>query len=59
MFGYFKTKRQKAILMHTAGATVVHKSPFDNLKTPYHIDTLSQDFIKKWGIGFYRMGSYL
>src|SRR5687768_8634138 len=46
-------KQKKAIARHRAGATVVHKSPFNNLKTPFETKSLSQDFILKWVAPFY------
>lgn len=54
IFGYFKRKRQqKEILRHIAGATVVHKSQWDKLETPYQVKSLSQDFVNKWIVPFY------
>lgn len=54
MLEYFKRrKQQKDIARHVAGATVVHKSQFDNLKTPFQTDKLSQEFIDKWIVPFY------
>jgi hypothetical protein len=54
MFGNFKRrKEQDEILRHVAGATVVHKNPFDNLEIPFRVDNLSQDFISKWITPFY------
>nr|WP_319571457.1 DUF6000 family protein [uncultured Draconibacterium sp.] len=54
MFGYFKRrKQQKDIERYIAGATVVHKNPFDKLKIPYQTDKLSQEFIDKWIAPFY------
>jgi hypothetical protein len=46
--------------LHSAGATVRHKSPFDNLPTHKNDSELSGDFIKKWASPFYmRIASYL
>lgn len=48
-----KWKQKKAIARHVAGATVVHKSPFSDLKTPFKTKSLSEDFISKWVAPFY------
>ena len=46
--------------LHSAGATVRHKSPFDSLPTHRNDSGLSGDFIKKWAAPFYmRIASYL
>jgi hypothetical protein len=38
---------------HSAGATVRHVSPFDNLPTHRNDKELSPDFIKKWVVPYY------
>ena len=54
MLRFFKNrKQQKDIAMHAAGAIVVHKSPFDQLKVPSKTKELPQKFINKWIAPFY------
>ncbi|WP_254411191.1 DUF6000 family protein [Dyadobacter diqingensis] len=44
----------EAIKLHVAGATVRHVPPFDDLKPFTNDFELTQDFIDKWVIPFYR-----
>lgn len=44
---------QQAVQLHSAGATVRHKSPFANLPTPANETPLSQDIIEQWVAPFY------
>ena len=45
--------------LHTAGATVTHVSPFDNLPTYKNGNELSPDFISKWVVPYYmKIASY-
>ena len=54
MFGFFKKRKlKKDMKRQLAGATVVHKNPFDNIKAPYQTKKLSQGFIDKWIAPFY------
>lgn len=46
-----KTKKQ--IELHSAGATVRHKSPFSELESYKNEEKLDQKFINKWVIPFY------
>lgn len=41
------------IRLHLAGATVTHKSNFEDLPTYKNTGKLTQDFIKTWAIPFY------
>jgi hypothetical protein len=43
----------EAIKLHVAGATVRHKSPFDDLQSFSNDIELSQEFCNKWVIPFY------
>lgn len=45
--------------LHSAGATVRHVSPFENLPSHKNDKELSADFIKKWVVPYYmEIGSY-
>jgi hypothetical protein len=45
--------------LHSAGATVRHSSPFNDLPVHKNETPLSDDFIKKWVVPFYmKIGSY-
>lgn len=46
-------KELEAMKLHVAGATVQHKSPFEELKSFKNDFELSEDFIKKWVSPFY------
>lgn len=46
-------KKLNDIELHIAGATVRHKSPFDDLPTYLNEDEISEEFIKKWVLDFY------
>ena len=49
----------KNIRIHSAGATVRHKSNFDNLKSYNNNFELNQEFVTKWVIPFYmEIGNY-
>jgi hypothetical protein len=41
------------IALHHAGATVLHRSPFDNLDVPYSEAPLDKDFCTRWVVPFY------
>jgi Family of unknown function (DUF6000) len=38
---------------HSAGQTIKHKSPFTELKEPFIVEEVSEEFMKNWMIGFY------
>ena len=40
------------IRLHSAGATVRHKSTFEDLASYKNVDELSQDFIDTWAAPF-------
>lgn len=44
------------IALHISGATVRHRNPFENIKVPRNRKDLSQGFIDKWVMPFYRNG---
>jgi hypothetical protein len=45
--------------LHSAGATVIHVSPFNNLQSHRNNFELTTDFIEKWAVPYYmRIGSY-
>lgn len=39
--------------LHVAGATVRHRSPFEDLSVPRNSEPLDKDFIEKWVVPFY------
>jgi len=46
-------KLNEAIRLHSAGATVRHESPFDNIKSYQYETQMDQSFRDKWVIPFY------
>ncbi len=49
MFELFNRKKQeKNLSRYIAGATVKHKSSFNNLKAPYRIKYMPPEFFNKW-----------
>ncbi|MEZ4888534.1 MAG: DUF6000 family protein [Chitinophagales bacterium] len=46
-------KLNEAIKLHSAGATVMHKSPFENLQSYQNEIEIDQLFRRKWVIPFY------
>ena len=51
--GYIMDDLNEMANLHSAGATVRHISPFDNLPTYKNDKNLSSDFIKKWVVPYY------
>lgn len=39
--------------LHVAGATVRHRSPFEDLSVPRNSEPLDEEFIEKWVVPFY------
>jgi hypothetical protein len=48
-----RTDEADAIALHSAGATVRHKNPFEDLEVPRNEDELTKEFIDKWVAPFY------
>ncbi len=42
-----------AIALHTSGATIRHRNPFEVIEVPRNAKALSQEFIDKWVVPFY------
>ncbi|GAB4024475.1 DUF6000 family protein [Spirosoma gilvum] len=51
----FTQKNKTAeIALHVSGATVRHRNPFENIEVPRNDAELTEEFVKKWVIPFYR-----
>lgn len=46
-------KERQAIDRHVAGASIVHKGPFDDLTTPVNQENLDKGFIDEFMVPFY------
>ncbi|MEA5405828.1 DUF6000 family protein [Arcicella sp. DC2W] len=41
------------IALHSAGAIIRHRNPFENIEVPRNEDDLTEEFIEKWVVPFY------